>query len=99
MSRACDYCGKGTSFGHQYARRGLAKAKGGVGKKITGKTRRKFLPNLQKVRALVNGGVRRVRVCTQCIRSGKVAKPVQSVPQKATETKAPVNKSSKKAKK
>lgn len=76
MSRACDFCGKKTSFGKQYARRGLAKAKGGVGRKITGKTRRKFLPNLQKVRAIVNGGVQRVRACTQCIRAGKVVKPV-----------------------
>lgn len=78
MPRACDFCGKKTSFGKQYARRGLAKAKGGVGRKITGKTRRKFLPNLQKVRAVVNGGVQRVRACTQCIRSGKVVKPVNA---------------------
>jgi large subunit ribosomal protein L28 len=35
---------------------------------------RRFLPNLQTVRAVVNGGVRRIRVCTRCLRSNKVTK-------------------------
>jgi large subunit ribosomal protein L28 len=35
---------------------------------------RRFEPNLQRVRAMVNGGVRRLRVCTRCLRSGKVIK-------------------------
>ena len=75
MARSCEICEKRPSFGYTYSRRGLAKAKGGVGKKITGKTARKFLPNVQKIRVLVNGGVRRMRVCTKCIRNGKVEKP------------------------
>jgi large subunit ribosomal protein L28 len=61
--------------GNQITRRGLAKAKGGVGRKITGVTRRRFLPNLRSVRARVNGKVVVLRVCTRCIRSGKVVKP------------------------
>jgi large subunit ribosomal protein L28 len=35
---------------------------------------RRFEPNLQKIRAIVNGGIRRIRVCTRCIRSNKVVK-------------------------
>ena len=35
---------------------------------------RRFEPNLQRVRAVVNGGIRRLRVCTRCLRSGKVTK-------------------------
>ena len=35
---------------------------------------RRFVPNLQTVRAMVNGGVRRLRVCTRCLRSNKVVK-------------------------
>jgi large subunit ribosomal protein L28 len=52
----------------------LAKKKGGVGKRITGVTKRKFKPNIQIVRAVIDGSVRRVRVCTKCIRSGKIQK-------------------------
>jgi large subunit ribosomal protein L28 len=61
--------------GRQYARRGKAKKKGGVGRKITGKTNRWFKPNIQRVRALIEGKVRRIKVCTTCLRSGKIIKP------------------------
>ena len=37
-------------------------------------TPRRFEPNLQTVRAIVNGGTKRIRVCTRCLRSGKVVK-------------------------
>lgn len=64
----------------------MAKKKGGVGKKITGITRRKFYPNLQRVKArFLNGTVRRIRVCASCIQAGKVTKaiarprPIQAV--------------------
>jgi large subunit ribosomal protein L28 len=40
------------------------------------RTRRVFRPNLQTVRALINGAARRIRVCTSCIRSGKIKKAV-----------------------
>ena len=76
MSRVCECCGKKPSMGNRVARRGLAKHKGGVGRKITGITRRQFRPNLQRVRVQIpGGGVKRMRVCTQCLRSGKISKP------------------------
>jgi large subunit ribosomal protein L28 len=57
------------------SRRGLAKKKGGVGRKVTGMTKRSFKPNLQKVRAVVAGETVRVKVCTTCLRSGRIVKP------------------------
>ncbi len=74
MSRVCELCGKKTEVGNQIERRGLAKWKGGVGKKITGKTKRTFKPNLQMVRAKINGAAKRIKVCTRCISAGKVVK-------------------------
>lgn len=79
MSRKCDYCGKGRARGFQITRRGLAKKKGGVGKKITGRTKRDFRPNLQYVRTVINGEIRRVRICTGCLKRGLVTKPPQKV--------------------
>ena len=75
MARVCDFCGKRTEVGRTIKRRGLAKKKGGVGRKITGITKRRFKPNIQNVRAVVNGETRRVKVCTACIRAGKIRKP------------------------
>ena len=75
MSKFCYICNKGPAAGRTIARRGLAKKKGGVGKKITGITIRRFLPNLQNVRAIVDGRVQRIRVCTKCLKAGKVVKP------------------------
>ena len=75
MSRVCEICGKRTHAGRSLARRGKAKYLGGVGIKTTGVTKRKFKPNIQRVRALVKGEVRRIKICTQCIRSGKLVKP------------------------
>jgi large subunit ribosomal protein L28 len=74
MSKICYICGKKPAAGRTIKRRGLAKKKGGVGKKITGINIRRFLPNLQTVRALINGQTRRVRVCTKCIKAGKITK-------------------------
>lgn len=79
MPRECEICGKRTTVGFRYARRGLAKYKGGVGRKITGRTKRRFLPNLQRVRAVVGGVRRRVRICSRCMKSGKLLKPVRRV--------------------
>lgn len=75
MARVCELCGKRTEVGRTIKRRGLAKKKGGVGRKITGITKRKFKPNIQNVRAVINGETRRVKVCTACIRTGKIKKP------------------------
>lgn len=74
MSKVCAVCGKSPKAGNKIARRGLAKKKGGVGKRITGVTKRTFVPNLQKVRAMVAGKAKNIRVCTKCLRAGKVVK-------------------------
>ncbi len=52
----------------------MIKRKGGAGSKIVGKTLRKVLPNLQHVKIVLNGTVRRSNVCTSCIRAGKIVK-------------------------
>ena len=80
MSMHCEICGKKPVLGNQITRRGKAKYLGGVGRKITGISRRKFMPNLQNIKAVRDGTVRRIRVCTQCIRSGRVQRPVKTKP-------------------
>ena len=77
MARICQYSGKKTSAGRTYTTRGLAKAKGGVGKKTTGKTNRLFKANIQRVRAVVNGRVVRVKVAAKLLRRGVIVKPTK----------------------
>ena len=77
MPRVCAISGKRTTVGRQYSRRGLAKKKGGVGKKITGKNPRTFKPNIQKIRVVVNGRVVRMKVAAKYIRRGMVTKPTR----------------------
>ena len=84
MSRVCFFTGKKTSFGRSIVRRGKAKYLGGVGRKITGITRRRFKPNIQKVRAVVNGSVRTIKVSAKAIRMGLVQKPLKRNYKKAT---------------
>ena len=64
MAQRCEICGKGNQFGCSVSH-------------AHNVTNRRFRPNLQDVRAVVNGTNRRVRVCTRCLRSGLVAKPVR----------------------
>jgi large subunit ribosomal protein L28 len=61
MAKRCELCGKGPVVGRNVSH-------------AHNVTPRRFEPNLQRVRAMVNGGVRRLRVCTRCLRSGKVVK-------------------------
>lgn len=75
MSRVCFFTGKRTKAGQTISRRGKAKKHGGVGKKVTGITKRKFKPNIQKVRAVVDGTVCRIKVSAKAIRMGLVVKP------------------------
>jgi large subunit ribosomal protein L28 len=77
MARVCRFTGKRTVSGNSIARRGKAKYLGGVGRKVTGVTKRKFKPNIQKVRAVINGKVRRVRVSAKAIRMGFIVKPMK----------------------
>jgi large subunit ribosomal protein L28 len=83
MARVCTFCEKGTVSGGMVARRGLAKKDGGVGLRCTGRSFRKFKPNLQKVRALVDGKVTRVRLCAKCLKAGRVVKAVRGRAQAA----------------
>ncbi len=81
MSRQCETCGKKVQTGNRIETRGKAKYLGGVGTKITGITRRKFVPNLQKVHVTMpNGENKTLRVCTQCIRTGAIRKTVRTKP-------------------
>jgi len=57
----CALCGKGPSFGHNVSH-------------ANNKTRKVWRPNIQRVKAVQNGTVRHLNVCTQCIKSGKIAK-------------------------
>ena len=61
MAYSCAFCGKKPSSGNNVSH-------------ANNKSRRRVLPNLKSVRAIVSGRVRKLRVCTQCIRSGKVTK-------------------------
>ena len=74
MARICEICGKGTRTGNSIVRKGLEKKKGGIGLHTTGVTKRRFLPNLQKIRVVDKGGTMRRTVCAACIRGGKVEK-------------------------
>jgi len=61
-------------MGKRIARRGIAKRSGGIGLKTTGITTRRFIPNLQTVRILENGQVKRVRVSAKFLKTGRVVK-------------------------
>lgn len=64
MSQECEICGKRPQVGNNVSH-------------ANNKSKRRFLPNLQKVRAqLASGEVKSLRVCTRCLRSGAVTKPV-----------------------
>ena len=74
MSRVCYYTGKKPKLGKRIARRGIAKRSGGIGLKTTGITTRRFTPNLQTVKIIENGTVKRVRVSAKYLKTGRVQK-------------------------
>jgi len=86
MPRKCPFTGKKTTAGRQYARRGKAKYLGGVGLKVTGKTKRKFRANMQRVRAVIDGQTVRINVSTKAIRQGLIVKPQKRNYQAPAET-------------
>ena len=61
MAFKCDLCGKGPLVGNQVSH-------------ANNKTKKRSLPNLQRVRALVDGSHKHLRVCTRCLKAGKVTK-------------------------
>ena len=63
MANFCEVCGKGTMSGMNVSHSHL-------------KTKKTWKPNIQRVRAIVEGEIKRVNVCTRCLRSGKVQRDV-----------------------
>ncbi|HEY4356374.1 MAG TPA: 50S ribosomal protein L28 [Acidobacteriaceae bacterium] len=61
MAQVCELCGKGPQFGNNISH-------------AHNVTRRRWNPNLQQVKAVNNGVAKRIRVCTSCIKSGKIVK-------------------------
>ena len=61
MAMVCDLCGRGPQFGNRISH-------------AHNVTKRRWNINLQSVRAIVKGSTKRIRVCTSCIKSGKVQK-------------------------
>ncbi len=80
MGMQCAITGKKPVLGNKIRRRGKAKYLGGVGRKVTGTSRRKFKPNLQRIKVEINGTVKTIRVAVSAIRSGLVKKPVRRKP-------------------
>ncbi len=71
MARFCDYCEKGPVTGHKVSHSNI-------------KTKTRWLPNLHRMKAVVKGTTQTVRVCTRCIRSGKVVRPMKRTYKAAT---------------
>lgn len=74
MSRICQICGKRPVVGRSIIRRGMAKKKGGAGRKITGISHRLFKPNIQRVKVIVAGKIKRIFICVKCLKAGKIQK-------------------------
>ena len=74
MARICSITGKRPVKGSHIWRSGKAKKKGGIGTHVTAITKRRFLPNLQRVKALINGEVRYIRVTASALKKGMVVK-------------------------
>ena len=74
MARICELTGKGPIKGSIIWRSGKSKKSGGIGTHITAITKRRFFPNLQRVKAVVNGEVRYIRVTANAIKQGLIVK-------------------------
>jgi large subunit ribosomal protein L28 len=88
MSRVCELTGKGSIKGSHIWRSGKAKKKGGIGTHVTAITKRRFQPNLQRVKAVVNGEVRYIRVTASAIKQGLVVKAPKRTWKKDQQNKA-----------
>lgn len=76
MPRSCHFLGTKTRSGNTHTIRGKAKYLGGIGLKTTSITKRTFKPNLQDVRAVIDGKPARIKASVKAIRMGLVTKPV-----------------------
>lgn len=63
MAQRCAVCGKGPTTGNNVSHSNK-------------KTKRRWIPNLQSIKTIIEGAVQRVRVCTQCIKSNKIKRAV-----------------------
>lgn len=75
MARICELTGKRPVKGNHIWRSGKAKKKGGIGTHVTAITKRRFFPNLQRVKAVIDGEVRYIRVAASAIKKGLVTRP------------------------
>ena len=91
MSRICPLTGKRPIKGSHIWRSGKSKKSGGIGTHVTAITKRRFFPNLQRVKALVDGEVRYIRVAASALKKGLVIKPPKRTWKK--ETASPAGKS------
>ncbi len=71
MAAICEVCGKKPSFGMSVSHSHR-------------RTKRRWSPNIQRVRAVVNGSTKRVDVCTSCLKAGKITKATKSAPSTST---------------
>ena len=77
MARICPLTGKRPIKGSHIRRRGKAKKQGGIGTHVTAVTKRRFFPNLQRVKVEIDGEVKYIRVATSAIKKGLITKPVK----------------------
>jgi len=67
MAKRCDICDKGPMTGYNYSF---------LRSHYNPENKRRFMPNLQPVRAVINKTVKRLKVCTSCIKAGKIKRAV-----------------------
>ena len=88
MAKICELTGVGARKGSIIWRSGKSKKSGGIGTHVTAITKRKFMPNLQRVKALINGEVRYIRVTANALKKGLVTKAPKRTWKKGDEAKA-----------
>ena len=88
MAKICELTGTGPIKGSHIWRSGKAKKKGGIGMHVTAITKRKFMPNLQRVKAVIDGEVRYIRVTAKALKKGLVTKAPRRTWKKGDEKKA-----------
>ncbi len=69
MARICDVCGKGPQYGQN-----IRHVHSGSWALRAPRTKRRWLPNLQPARVMLNGKVTKIKVCTKCLKAGKIAR-------------------------